>query len=135
MRNQIQLLTVVAFLLFAVLGCGGLNPFAGERESQTSSQKEKTVTDKAVDIAVGEKKIGIAECDEVMDAITIEMNNPDDDVITKTVKATVLNRIKDGIRESVEKNASDTTELVKTCKEFKIQFDKYKTEQAEKEAR
>jgi hypothetical protein len=64
-----------------------------------------------------------------MDLINAEMNNPDDDFVTKAVKATILNRIKDGIRDSVEKNKTDTAEMAKTCKEFKKQFEKYKAEQ------
>lgn len=139
MKNKATLITSLMFLLVAAVGCSSLNPFgsgdSGSRSSNSSSQKDKTVTDKAVDVAVGEKKIGVPECDEVMDLITVEMNNPDDDVFTKAIKATVLNRIKDGIRESVEKNTEqDKTELIKTCKEFKVQFDKYKAEQTAKES-
>ena len=134
MKNTLTTLFVLLALTFAVLGCS-LNPFGGSKssESSNSSQKDKTLTDKAVDTAVGESKIGVPECDEVMDAITAEMNNPDDDFVTKAIKATVLNRIKDGIRESVEKNKQDTAELAKTCKEFKTQFDKFKAEQKAKE--
>jgi hypothetical protein len=64
-----------------------------------------------------------------MDAIEAELNNSDDNFIVKAGKATVLNRIKDSIKESVEKNPNDKEELAKTCREFKIQFDKYKAEQ------
>jgi len=114
-----------------------MNPFAGSKtsDSTNSAQKDKTLTDKAVDTAVGESKIGVPECDEVMDAITAEMNNPDDDFVTKAVKATILNRIKDGIRESVEQNKQDTKEMAKTCKEFKTQFEKYKAEEKDKQAK
>lgn len=126
MRNIFSVFAMVA-LIGVSLGCSSLNPFGGS-SSGSSSEKDKTLSDKAVDTAVGESKIGVAECDEVMDAISAEMNNPDDDFVTKAIKATVLNRIKDGIRESVEKNKTDTTELVKTCKEFKMQFNKFKAE-------
>lgn len=134
MKNRLTILSVVITFLFIVLGCS-LNPFGGSSSSGSSnnSSKDKTLTDKAVDTAVGESKIGVPECDEVMDAITEEMNNPDDDFVTKAIKATVLNRIKDGIRDSVEKNKQDTAELAKTCKEFKTQFEKYKAEQQEKQ--
>lgn len=131
MRNSCTALLAI-FFLGAGLGCG-LNPFGGSKASESnSSQKDKTLTDKAVDTAVGETKIGVPECDEVMDAITAEMNNSDDNFVTKAVKATILNRIKDGIRESVEKNKQDKAELAKTCKEFKTQFDKYKAEEEAK---
>ena len=125
MKNKSTFLIVVVVLSMLALGCGSLNPFSGS----SSSNDNKTLTDKAVDTAVGESKIGVPECDEVMDLIDAEMNNPDDDFVTKAVKATVLNRIKDGIRDSVEQNKTDKAEMAKTCKEFKKQFDKYKAEQ------
>lgn len=130
MRN-VSSVIVVSFFLFTVLGCGSINPFSSE---PTSSGNGKSTTDKVVDTAVGESKIGVPECDQVMDELTKEMNSPDDNFVTKAIKATVLNRIKDGIRESVEQNKSDKVEMVKTCKEFKVQLDKYKEEQKASEA-
>lgn len=109
-----------------VLGCSSINPF--------SSENGKSTSDKAVDTVVGESKIGVPECDEVMNELTKEMNNPDDNFVTKAIKATVLNRIKDGIRESVEQNKSDKVEMAKTCKEFKAQLEKYKEEQKANES-
>jgi hypothetical protein len=130
MKNWISIIGLGVLIIVAV-GCGSLNPFGGS--SSGSSNDNRTLGDKAVDTTVGKSKIGVPECDEVMDLIDAEMNNPDDDFVTKAIKATVLNRIKDGIRESVEQNKTDTTEMAKTCKEFKTQFEKYKAEQQEKQ--
>ena len=129
MKN-IKSVFLVALMLIATLGCGIVDRV--QREVTGPSNSNKSVSDRAVDTAVGESKIGVPECDEVIDLINAEMNNPDDDFVTKAVKQTVLNRIKDGIRDSVEQNKTDTTELAKTCKEFKAQFDKYKNEQQQK---
>lgn len=131
MKNSFSM-AALALLFFVVLGCSSVNPFS-ESSQPGETTKEETLSDKAVDTTVGKSKIGVPECDEVMDLIDAEMNNPDDNFVTKAVKATVLNRIKDGIRESVEQNKTDTTELAKTCKEFKTQFEKFKTEQQQKE--
>ena len=131
MRNTLSV-AALAVLIFVVLGCSSLNPFSGS-SSSSETEKDKTLTDRAVDTTVGRSKIGVPECDEVMDLIDAEMNNPDDNYVTKAIKATVLNRIKDGIRDSVDKNKSDTTELAKTCREFKTQFEKFKSEQQQKE--
>lgn len=120
MRNFSSIIAATVFI-FAVLGCGIIGSDSGE--------SNRTLSDDAVDTAVGKSKIGVPECDEVMDAITAEMNNPNDNFVTKAIKATVLNRIKDGIRESVEQNKSDTVELAKTCKEFKTQLEKFKAEE------
>jgi len=134
MRNRFSIVFAGAILMASVLGCSSINPFSGPAETgnMPPNQKEKTTTDKVVDTTVGTSRIGVPECDEVMDLIEAEANNPDDDFVTKAVKATVLNRIKDGIRESVEKNKQDTVEMAKTCKEFRVQLDKYKAEEKNK---
>lgn len=124
MKNKFTFFVSLSLVLFAALGCSSLNPLGGD----SASQSNKSIGDKAVDVAVGESKIGVPECDEVMDKVTAELNSPDEGYVTKAIKATVLNRIKDGIRESYEKNPNDTAELVKTCKEFAVQFAKYKAE-------
>jgi hypothetical protein len=122
MRNFSNVFAATLILL-SVLGCG----FTG---SSDKSGSNRSLQDEAVDTAVGKSKIGVPECDQVMDELTAEMNNPDDNFVTKAIKATFLNRIKDSIRESVEKNPDDKIELAKTCKEFKAQLDKYKAEEA-----
>lgn len=135
MKNKYAVVSVGMVLILAALGCGISNPFGkgGSDSGNTDAgQREKTFTDKAVDITVGESKIGIPECDDAMNAVTAEMNNSDDDFITKAAKATFLNRLKDAIRESVEKNKTNPKELAKTCREFKKQFDKFKAEEEQR---
>jgi hypothetical protein len=124
MRNQFQFLAVVAIVIFVGLGCGFLG-----NDSTTGSNSNATLTDKAVDKTVGKSNIGIPECDEVINAIDAELNNPDDNFVVKAAKATVLNRIKDSVRESIEQNQNDKTEIAKTCREFKIEFEKFKQEE------
>ncbi len=97
-----------------------------------NTNSNKTLTDKAVDTTVGEEKIGVPECDEVVDMLTAEMNNPDDNFVVKAGKSMVLNKIKQSIKESVEKNKNDTVEMAKNCKEFKRELDKYKAEEEKK---
>ncbi|MGB7210863.1 MAG: hypothetical protein WBD27_19565 [Pyrinomonadaceae bacterium] len=135
MKNNLILSSVGAILLVSVLGCSSINPFSGSDKPANSpaDSRDKSLTDKAVDKTVGQSRIGVPECDEVMDAITEELNNSEDDFVTKAIKATILNRIADGIRQSVEENKSDTVELAKTCKEFKTQFAKYKEEEKNKQ--
>ena len=126
MKN-LNYLFLLGVLLAATLGCGIVDRVTGG--SDGGSNSNKTLTDKAVDTAVGNSKIGVPECDEVMQLIDAELNNPDDGVVAKAIKATVLNRIKDGIRENVEQNKTDKAEMAKTCQEFKTQFEKYKAEE------
>lgn len=125
MRNKFAFAFVVVALMALVLGCGRLNPLSGD----TGSSGDKTTTDRAVDTVVGEERIGIPECDAVMDFFDREMNSPDDNAISKAIKATVLNTMKENFRKSIEENKTDRAELAKTCAEFKKNLDKYKAEE------
>ena len=56
------------------------------------------------------------------------MRNEDDNFVTRAVKTTALNRIKDAIKKAVEDNKkkadSSDAELVKTCRDFRDQIKK-----------
>jgi len=133
MKNAYSLAIALTITLTAALGCGifdrAKETVAGNSNAN-SANANKTLTDRAVETAVGQKKLGVPECDDLMDAIEAELNNPDDDIVTKALKATVLNRIKDGIRESFEKNKTNKPELAKRCAEYRTQFVKYKADRA-----
>ena len=134
MRNRVSGLLALSLIVVVALGCSAANPFSRSKEQpQTNTEpKEHSTTDKAVDKTIGQTTTGVPECDEVSDLIEAELNDSDDNFVVKAVKATALNRIKDGIREGVEKNKNDPVELAKTCKEFKLQFEKYKAEEEAK---
>jgi hypothetical protein len=132
MKNKIAFIFVGLFLLAVVLGCSSINPFS-EKKSNTASNK--TLTDQGVDAAVGEEKIGVAECDEVIDMLKEYANNPDDNFVVKAGKQMIVNRIRSAIKQSVEENKSDKLELAKNCKEFKTELDKAMAEQKAKEAK
>lgn len=121
-------------LLLCVLGCSLMDRAQKSVTGSENTNSNKTITDKGVDTTVGEEKIGVPECDEVVDMLTAEMNNPDDNFVVKAGKAMVLNKIKQSIKESVEKNKNDTVEMAKNCKEFKRELDKYKAEEEKKKA-
>ena len=130
MKNKIAIIFVGIFLLAAVLGCSSINPFS---EKKTASNK--TLTDQGVDAAVGEEKIGVAECDEVIDMLKDYANNPDDNFVVKAGKQMIVNKIREAIKQSVEQNKSDKVELAKNCKEFKTELDKAMADQKAKEAK
>lgn len=131
MKNRSTAIIVLAIVLTLGLGCGLVDRIQNETiGTNTAANSNKTITDKAVDTTVGEAKIGVAECDEVMDMLAAEANNPEDNFVTKAVKATFLNKIKESIKKSVADNNSNTTDLAKTCREFKAQLQKFKAEQA-----
>ena len=128
MKNKFAFTLALTLLVGAVLGCSSINPFSDKEKTASN----KTLTDKGVDTVVGEEKIGIPECDEVMDMLTAEANNPDDNFVTKAVKQTFLNKIKESIKRSVEENKSNKVELAKNCKDFKKELEKFKAEEEKK---
>lgn len=138
MKNLVTLSLAILVLSAFVLGCG-LNPF-GSKSSETSTNKStstspnsnKTLTDKGVDAVVGDGKIGVPECDEVIDMLTAESNNPDDDFVTKAAKQFFYNKIKEAIKKNVDENKTDKVEMAKNCKEFKTQLDNFKSQQGSK---
>lgn len=119
------------FLMISGLGCSfisdtGSTPSNGANSVANSANR--SLSDKAIDSTVGRSKVGVPECDEVLDAIEAELNNPDDNFVVKAAKTAVLNQIKDGIRQGIEENANKS-DMVTTCREFKAQFERYKAEQ------
>lgn len=121
-------------LIIAVLGCSSINPFSDKGKSSSPTASNKSLTDKGVDTVVGDETTGVPECDEVMDMIAAEANNPDDGYIVKATKALFLNKIKESIRKSIEenKNKNGTADLAKTCTDYKKQLEKYKAEEEAK---
>lgn len=121
MANKILLLAIVLLVGF---GCGLADRVrqATEGESNTTTANinaNKTLTDHAVDTAVGEKKIGIPECDEALDILTIQAENPDDNFVTKAIKKTALNTFRDQLKQNLEENKADKKEVAKFCREFR----------------
>jgi len=139
MRNKFAIIMVLALLMTAVLGCSSINPFSDKGKSSSPSASNKSLTDKGVDTVVGDETTGVPECDEVMDMIAAEANNPDDGYIVKATKALFLNKLKESIRKSIEEtkneNKNATADLAKTCADYKKQLEKYKAEEERKKGK
>ena len=134
MKNQFVIVIVCTMLIAAVLGCSSINPFSEKGKKTSPSSANKSLTDKGVDTVVGEETTGVPECDDVMEMLAAEANNPDDNFVTKAIKATFLNKIKESIKKSIDenKNKNGTADLAKTCTDFKRQLEKYKAEEETK---
>lgn len=120
-------LSVVAFaiVICAVLGCGKLMDSAqktatgGGNVNTNSVNSNKSITDRAVETAVGEDKVGVPECDDVITTLAAHTNDPEDNVVTKALKLTALNRFREQVRKGLEENKANRADTVKFCKEFK----------------
>jgi len=108
------------------MGCG----LIGHAQKSTSgdTDKDKTLTDRGVDVAVGNEKIGVPECDEVVDFLDREIRDADDDFVTKAVKKTALNQFKQQFKQAIEENKTDKVQLAKVCKDFKQNLEEFKEE-------
>lgn len=132
MVNKVLLLAIVLFVGF---GCGMIDRAkraateGGSNSTTVDVNANKTLTDKAVDTAVGEKKIGIAECDEAMDILSAEANDPDDNFVTKAVKKTALNTFRDHVKKSLEESNTNKKEVAKFCREFRDNLEDSKNEE------
>ncbi len=140
MKNKFSLLIVLAILLSLALGCSMLNPFSG---SKRSSKTEKSKTSSGDSTSDGSdtsgdtseyQKIGIPECDEFADMLIKEINDPDDNFISRAVKKTYVDAVRESLRKSIEEGKNDPKELAKTCSNLKENFIKEKAKQDAKNA-
>jgi hypothetical protein len=139
MKNKLVLGNVLIILLLVVLGCSFYNPLQSDSTNTASNntnaratkESNKTLAEKAIDSTVGEEKIGIAECDELLDSISEQSKNQDD-YVTKAGREFFLNRIRESIKKSFEENKNDPKEMAKNCKDLKKQLDKFRAEETEK---
>ncbi|MEZ5423652.1 MAG: hypothetical protein R2682_11245 [Pyrinomonadaceae bacterium] len=131
-KNRFAVAAILA-LLIVVLGCGRLNPLSSKGSPSTSKPQTGSAPTDGAPGSTGETTTGVTECDQAIDIIDRETNNPDDNFIARAAKATILNRIKDGIKKAVEESKkngnADTEDLVKTCREFRDQLEKSLAEQ------
>ncbi len=135
MKNKFTLLIVLAILLSFALGCSMLNPFSGSKEraktERSNSNSGGTTTDgsETTPDTSDVKKIGIPECDEVVDMLTKEMNDPDDNYISRAIKETVYNSIRESLRKSLEEGKNDPKALARKCTDLKENLIKEKAKQ------
>ena len=116
MKNFFTIIMTGA-LLMATLGCGLVSRF--QDETTGSSNSNKTIGDKAVDVAVGDTKIGIKECDEVVEILNEQINDPEESFVTKALKRTILNQFREQLKQSLENNNTDKKAVAEFCREFK----------------
>lgn len=130
MKNKSILLISCTALLVSILGCSFYNPL--ESGSSNSADSNKTLSDKAIDSAVGDEKIGIPECDEIIDFFAKQSESPDEDFVTKAARQYALNKIRESFKQTIEENKGDTAQTAKECRKFKTELDKYKAEEDKK---
>ncbi len=101
----------------------------GESNTAANINANKTMTDKAVDTAVGEQNVRIPECDEALDILEAQANNPDDNFLVKAGKKTALKAFRDQLRKSLEQSNTNKVDVARYCKDFRDNLDKSLQEQ------
>ncbi len=134
MKNNFVLLFTFTVLLISALSCSFYNPLESRsdapknKNSQTTKSEDESLSDKAINSTVGEEKIGVPECDEIIDFFADQSKSEDDDFVTKAARQYALNKVRESFRQSIEENKGDTAKMAKECRKFKMQLDKYKAE-------
>jgi len=131
MKNKFVFLISLAILFVSVLGCSYYNPL--ESSSNSATNDNRTMSDKAIDSTVGGEKIGVPECDEIVDFFAEQAKSPDDDFITKAAREYAIGKIRESFKQSIEEHKGDKQMMAKECREFKTQLDKFKAEEGNKQ--
>ncbi len=134
MKNKFVLLFTLTLLLISALSCSYYNPLESRsdtpknKNSQTAKSEDESLSDKAIDSTVGEEKIGVPECDEIIDFFADQSKSEDDNFVTKAARQYALNKVRESFKQSIEENKGDTAKMAKECRKFKTQLDKFKAE-------
>lgn len=121
-----NLILVMLCGIFLVVGCSRIGKsFSGGG----SSGRDVNGPAGSPTADLSEETTGVPECDEVMNMLSAEANNPDDGYIAKAIKATFLNKVRENVKKSIEENKADKVALAKNCKDFRAQLEKYKADE------
>ena len=122
----------ILILLTLILGCSFYNPLSDSANNANSpTTKDKDLSEKAAD-QTAQEKIGIPECDELLDFLADQTKSEDDNIVIKGFRDYYLNTIREALKKSIEENKNDPNEMAKECKKLKAQLDKYNAEESQK---
>jgi len=136
MKNTFITVIIAGVLLLTALGCGITDKVkksvgGSDNTSNTnpSNTKEKSISDKTIDIAVGDEKVGVPECDDLLDYFARQTEDANDSYVTKATRQYFMNKIRESIKQSIEENKGDKAKMAKECKEYRRELDKFKAEE------
>lgn len=122
MKNNFISAVVGVVLVCASLGCGvserAQKSISGTESNTNIVSSNKSITDRAMDSAIGEGKVGIPECDQVLDIMAEQANNPDDNFVTKAVKQTAMTTAREQIKKRLNASNRNTADTAKFCRDL-----------------
>ena len=119
---------VLAALIAFLTGCSLIKTSSPNGKTNNN----QTLTEKAIDTAIPDAAVGIPECDEIMKMLADQANNPGDNFAQKTAKRVFANKVKDGIKRTIDEHKGDKAEIARTCKAFKVQIIRFRDLEGEK---
>lgn len=120
MKNKTIKIIVIFTFLLGSFGCSYI-----DRYTNSSSNSNKTIAEKGVDDVSGEKKIGVKECDDLLNQIEQDNKKQDDNFISEAARRVFTNEIRDKVRQNIEQNKKDPAKQAQECKQYQEQYDKY----------
>ena len=133
MKNKIISLSVLFVLLIVMLGCSFSEnmekTIGGTKDANSNSATNKMLTDTAIETAVGNEKIGVPECDDLLERFADIAQAPDDNYVSKAARQYVLSKIRENIKRTIEENQNDKIQMASDCKEIRGQLDKFKAQE------
>ncbi len=133
MKNKNSFSMAILILLTLILGCSFYQPESeSSNNNAANAPKEKNLSEKVIDNTLGEEKIGVPECDELLNFFVDQTKTEDDNYMVKAFREYYLNNIRESLRKSIEENKNDPQEMAKECKKLKLQLDKFKAEEDSK---
>jgi hypothetical protein len=118
MKNNISILTALFLLLIAGFGCSFLD------NARSGGNSSNSTTNSADPNAVA--KTGVAECDEFIDLLNKDLNNPNDNFFSRKVKEYAIDLAKESIKKNIEENQGDKQKITQGCKEARDEYIKNK---------
>ena len=112
-------------ILPILLGCGiadrvqrAVSNEPAANSTAANVNANKTLTDKAVDTAVGGQQVGIPECDAALDKFARLMDNPEDNFVVRMGKKAAESAFREQIKQKLEEQQANKQDVARFCKEF-----------------
>jgi hypothetical protein len=121
MKNKFALIISIFVLLALGFGCS----YIDQARELANSNSNKSTVEKGVDTVQGEKKIGVKECDDLMDELEKSNKKDGEDFISEAARRVFVNELRDKIRRSIEENKKDPNKQAQECKEYQQQYDRW----------
>lgn len=125
MRNKPGLILASALTLAIGFGCSTITDIATGKKTDANSGVDPNSPETML-----REKTGVPECDSLMDFLADQSKTKDDNWATRGVKELFFNKIRESIKENIDKNKNDKKEMAKQCtdirKQFEAQLDKDK---------